>query len=62
MKLTPPGKYDNDSESDRRIVWPEGNKFEIELERFKEVKQARNRAMSDPESEVTINSVFSHPG
>ncbi|MEN8228035.1 MAG: cell surface protein SprA [Bacteroidota bacterium] len=59
MKLTPPGKYDNDSESDRLIVWPEANKFEIELDQFKEVKQARNRAMSDPESEVTINSVFS---
>jgi len=59
MKLTPPGKYDNDSESDRLIVWPDGNKFEIELDKFKEVKQARNREMSNPESEVTINSVFS---
>jgi len=59
MELTPPGKYDNDSESDRMIVWPEGNKFEIELDLFKEVKQARNRAMNDPESEVAINSVFS---
>ncbi len=59
MKLTPPGKYDNDSESDRFIVWPEGNKFEIELDQFKEVKQARNRAMADPESEVSVNSVYS---
>ena len=59
MKLTPPGKYDNDSESDRLIVWPAANKFEIELDKFKEVKQARNHAMSDPESEVTINSVYS---
>jgi len=59
MKLTAPGKYENDSESDRKIVWPESNKFDIELELFKEVKQARNRAMSDPESEITINSVFS---
>jgi cell surface protein SprA len=59
MKLTPPGRYDNDSESDRFIVWPESNKFEIDLEQFKEVKQARNRAMSDPESEVSITSVFS---
>lgn len=59
MKLTPPGMYDNDSESDRLIVWPEANKFEVVLDQFKEVKQARNRAMSDPDSEVTINSVFS---
>ncbi|MEN8156109.1 MAG: cell surface protein SprA [Bacteroidota bacterium] len=59
LKLTPPGKYDNKSESDRLIVWPKENKFEIELEQFKELKQARNRAMSDPESEVAITSVFS---
>ena len=59
MKLTPPGKYDNDSESDRRIVWPVENKFEIILDQFKEVKQARNKAMSDPESQVSINSVYS---
>ena len=59
MELTPPGRYNNDSESDRRIVWPEGNKFEVELDQFKEVKQARNRAMSDPESDVTVNSVYS---
>ena len=32
-----------------------GNKFEVELDQFKEVKQARNRAMSDPESDVTIS-------
>jgi len=59
LKLTPPGRYDNDSESDRLIVWPEANQFEVELDWFKEVKQARNRAMSDPESEVNITSVFS---
>ena len=59
LKLTPPGRYDNDSESDRFIVWPVDNKFEIELEKFKEVKQARNRAMNDPESEVAITSVYS---
>ncbi len=59
LKLTPPGRYDNDSESDRAIVWPEANKIELELDLFKEVKQARNRAMSDPESEVTVLSAFS---
>jgi cell surface protein SprA len=58
MVLTPPGRYDNDSESDRYLVWPESNKFEVKLDQFKEVKQARNRAMSDPESEVTITSVY----
>jgi len=59
MKLTPPGRYDNDSESDREIVWPKENQFEVVLDWFKEVKQARNRAMSDPDSEVSVTSVFS---
>ncbi len=59
LQLTPPGRYDNDSESDRLVVWPAENRFEIELDQFKEVKQARNRAMNDPESMVTIGSVFS---
>ena len=40
LVLTPPGRYDNNSESDRRIVWPEVNKFEVELGLLKEVKQA----------------------
>ncbi|MCK5066498.1 MAG: cell surface protein SprA [Bacteroidales bacterium] len=59
LELTPPGRYNNDSESDRLIVWPAVNKFEVELDKLKDVKQARNRAMSDPESQVTINSVYS---
>jgi cell surface protein SprA len=59
LQLTPPGRYDNDSESDRLIVWPRENQFEIVLDEFKEVKQARNRAMNDPESNVTIGAVYS---
>jgi cell surface protein SprA len=59
LELTPPGRYDNNSESDRLIVWPAVNKFEFELDLLKEVKQERNRAMSDPESNITVNSVYS---
>jgi cell surface protein SprA len=59
LKLTPPGRYDNDLESDRQIVWPAENQFEIVLDDFTEVKQARNRAIADPESGVSITSVFS---
>ena len=58
LELTPPGRYDNDSESDRRIVWPTSNKFEVALEQFTQLKQARNRAMSDPESEISISTVY----
>ncbi len=59
LELTAPGRYNNDSESDRLIVWPRGNRFEVKLDDFTEVKQDRNRAMSDPESEVTISTVYS---
>lgn len=59
LELTPPGRYDNDSESDRQIVWPGSNQFEVVLDDFKELKQARNRAMSDPESDVAVSSVYS---
>jgi len=58
LELTPPGRYNNDSDADRLIVWPKGNRFEVVLDEFTEVKQARNKAMSDPESEVTISSVY----
>ncbi len=58
LKLTPPRRYEN-NEADRKTVWPEDNQFEITLDLLTELKQARNRAMSDPESEVSITSVFS---
>ncbi|MDT8431786.1 MAG: cell surface protein SprA [Bacteroidales bacterium] len=58
LVLTPHGRYDNDSEADRRIVWPEENRFEIDLSQFTDVKQERNREMGDPNSNVTINSAY----
>ncbi|MGC9343971.1 MAG: cell surface protein SprA, partial [Bacteroidales bacterium] len=58
LKLTPPGRYDNDEEADRLIVWPNVNRFEIDLEIFQRAKQARNDAMRDPDSQVEITSVF----
>jgi len=59
LKLTAPGRYANDNESDRLLVWPADNKFVIDLDQFTEVKQERNRAMADPEREVAITSVYS---
>ncbi len=59
LVLTPHGRYDKDSESDREIVWPDENRFEIDLSLFTEVKQERNRKISDPNSAVSITSVYS---
>lgn len=59
LVLTPHGRYNNDSEADRAIVWPEENQFEIILADLTDAKQERNRAMADPNSTMSINSVYS---
>ena len=59
LKLTPYGKYDNNKDADREIVWPNENLFEIDLSEFQQVKQARNNAMRDPGSQVQLTSVYS---
>ncbi len=59
LVLTPHGRYNNDSEADRRIVWPEENRFDIELSLFTQAKQERNRELADPNSNMSITSVYS---
>jgi cell surface protein SprA len=58
LLLTPPGRYDNDNPSDQRIVWPSENRFEIALEIFQDVKQARNDEMRVLGSTVNLNTIY----
>jgi cell surface protein SprA len=61
LKLTPPppkGRYDNNSEDDRLIVWPAANSFDIDLSLLQEAKQERNRQMQLPGSSLSISDVF----
>ena len=58
LKLTPPGHYDNDSDEDRAIVWPEENSFNIDLSVLQEAKQERNRQMQEPGSSLSVSDVF----
>lgn len=58
LKLTPPGRYNNNNDSHRAMVWPEENRFIIDLSIFQEAKQARNRAMSEPGSTLSVSDVF----
>ena len=44
LHLTEPGQYNNNSEIDRRKVWPEENMFDFPLEVFTKAKLARNKA------------------
>ena len=58
VKLTPQGHYNNNSDKERAIVWPEGNSFNIDLSLLQEAKQARNKQMLEPGSSLSISDVF----
>ena len=59
LKLTPYGSYDNDSEEDRLIVWPEANNVELDFDLLQLVKQNRNDDMRTAGSGVTLTRLFS---
>jgi cell surface protein SprA len=59
LKVTPPGRYNNNRDSDREIVWPAENRLDIELDIFQELKQERNQHMRVPGSNITVSTVYS---
>ncbi len=58
LKLTAPRHYDNNSDSDRELVWPEDNRFDIDLSVLQDAKQARNLQMQEPGSSLSVSDVF----
>ena len=44
LHLTAPGLYNNNSEADRRLVWPDANMFNFALKVLTDAKLARNKA------------------
>jgi cell surface protein SprA len=58
LKLTPPGRYDNNNEGKRAIVWPLENSINIDLSVLQNAKQARNSKMLEPGSSLGISDVF----
>ena len=44
LRLTPEGTYSNNSEADRKKVWPDENKFDFPLKALTAAKIARNKA------------------
>lgn len=61
LRLTPPGRYNTDSPSDRYIVWPESNFLDVDLQKFVTVKKERNRAKRNEESGVGFGTLYSMP-
>jgi cell surface protein SprA len=58
LTLTPEGNYNNNSSSDRLIVWPEDNHLDINLQNLVDLKTARNAAKRAEEAGVSYNSVY----
>ena len=58
LKLTAPRRYNNDSEAERALVWPEDNRFDIDLSLLQEAKQERNSQMQEPGSSLSVSDVF----
>jgi cell surface protein SprA len=58
VALTPPGHYDNKSDKERELVWPEENQFNIDLSILQDAKQERNRQMQLRGSSLSVSDVF----
>lgn len=62
LKLTPPNnKYENNLDTDREIVWPAENRFDIDLSVLQDAKQARNLKMQETGSSLSVSDVFVYP-
>ncbi len=58
LKLTPPGNYNGNRKQDRRIVWPDENRFNVRLKLFQTIKQLRNDAKRAAGSNINYTSIF----
>ncbi|MEI6679821.1 MAG: cell surface protein SprA [Mariniphaga sp.] len=58
LKLTIPGYYDSNTESDRFAVWPEANRIYIPLDQLPQLKLDRNTEMRKAGSLLTISDIF----
>ncbi len=59
LKLTPYGRYSNDSEEQRAVVWPVENKVDIDLSLLLDAKQARDKSMQTAGSTLSVADIYS---
>ena len=59
VSVTSPGSYNNNSEDQRKIVWPESNMIDFNFEVFQIAKQRRNTEMRRSGSTVTLTTYYS---
>ncbi|NJK95705.1 MAG: cell surface protein SprA [Bacteroidales bacterium] len=61
LKLTRhKSNYSNNSDEDRRAVWPLENRIDFAFEDFQRVKQARNDLMRVPNTTITYSTIFDY--
>lgn len=58
LQLTAHGHYNNDSPSDRQIVWPRDNFLDFNLQALVDLKKARNAAKRAEEEGVGYNTLY----
>lgn len=58
LDLTPFGKYNNNIEENRSIVWPLDNKMNIDLKKFVDVKGERNKLLNAGQSGVDYFKLY----
>jgi cell surface protein SprA len=58
LKLTPPGRYNGEIESDRYIVWPDENRLDVPLEIFTNVKLERNAEVRKAGAVINMKDVY----
>ncbi|HSH65349.1 MAG TPA: cell surface protein SprA, partial [Bacteroidia bacterium] len=58
LKVTPPGNYNGNNESDQYAVWPSDNEMILEFSKLQDAKLKRNNEMAVTGSGVTLASEF----
>ena len=58
LKVTAPGFYNKDIESDQYLVWPESNNIDLVFSKLTDIKLKRNQLMSDPQSGINILKAY----
>lgn len=59
LKITPPGRYSDKSESDKETVWPKENMFDFPLKLLTNLKLQRNKFTRKNDPNVSYTKVYS---
>lgn len=58
LKVTPPGNYNGNNESDQYVVWPQDNEMILEFAKLQDAKQKRNGDMANGTPGVSLTNEY----